>query len=104
MKEGAYLAPRRYHRGMVRQCSRGHDGTNPWEDADDTPARHSTTPAPDIVKGKAGQLREKLEFAMAKTLDAGGDGAEDTGKQSARSHGQEGAPSRDLPNAPHLDG
>jgi hypothetical protein len=56
-------------------------------DTDDTSARHSTTRAHDIIKGKAGQLREKLEVAIAETLDAGGDGAEDTGKQSARSHG-----------------
>jgi hypothetical protein len=41
---------------------------------------------------------------MAKTLGAGGDGAEGTGRQSVRSHGQAGAPLRDLPNAPHLDG
>jgi hypothetical protein len=41
MKEGAYLAPRRYHRGMVRQFSRGHDGTNPREDADK--AQHNTS-------------------------------------------------------------
>jgi hypothetical protein len=101
---GTYRAPRRYHRGMARQCSRGHDGTKLGEDADDTSASHSTAPAPDFVKGKAGQLEEKLEVAMAETLDAGGDGAKGTGRQSARSHGQAGAPSRDLPSAPHLDG
>jgi hypothetical protein len=100
MKEGAYLEPRRYHSGMARQCSRSHDGTKPGDDADDTSARHSTTPAHDTVQGKAGQLGEKLEVAMAETLDAGGDGAEDTGKQLVRSHGQAGAPSRDLPSAP----
>jgi hypothetical protein len=104
MKEGTYLAPRRYHRGMARQCSRGHDVTKPGEDVDDTSARHSTAPAQDFVKGKVGQLEEKLEVAMAKTLDAGGDGAKGTWRQSARSHGQAGAPSRDLPNAPHLNG
>jgi hypothetical protein len=42
MKEKTYLAPRRYHHGMVRQCLRDHDGTKPGEDADDTSARHST--------------------------------------------------------------
>jgi hypothetical protein len=41
MKEGADLAPRRYHRGIARQCSRGHDGTKLGEDADDTSVRHS---------------------------------------------------------------
>jgi hypothetical protein len=86
---------------MTRQCSRGHDGTKPVEDADDTSARHNTAPEHDIIKGKVRQLREKLEVAMAETLDAG---AEETGKQSARSHGQAGAPLRDLPDAPHLDG
>jgi hypothetical protein len=87
MKEGAYLAPRRYHHGMARQCPHGHDDTKPGEGADDSSARQSTAPAHDTIKGKAKQLGEKLEVAMAETLDAGGDGAEDTGKQSARSHG-----------------
>jgi hypothetical protein len=41
---------------------------------------------------------------MAETLGAGGDGDEGTGRQSTRSHRQAGAPSRDLSNAPHLDG
>jgi hypothetical protein len=41
---------------------------------------------------------------MAETLDAGGDGAESAGKQSGRFRGQAGAPSRDLPDAPHLGG
>jgi hypothetical protein len=65
-------------------------------------AQHA--PAPDLVKGKAEQLEKKLEIAMAKTLGAGDDGAEGTGRQSGRSHGQAGAPLRDLPNEPHLDG
>jgi hypothetical protein len=89
---------------MARQCPRGHDGTKPGESADDTSTRHSTLPAPDLTKGKAGQLKKKLEVGIAKTLGAGGDGAESTGNQSTRSHGQAGAPSRDLSNAPHLDG
>jgi hypothetical protein len=41
MKEENYLALRRYHRDMARQCSRGHDGTKPGEDADDTSAGHN---------------------------------------------------------------
>jgi hypothetical protein len=41
---------------------------------------------------------------MAKTLGAGGDGVEGTGRKSTRSHGQADVPSRDLSNAPHLDG
>jgi hypothetical protein len=72
---------------MARQCSRGHDDTKPGEDTDDKSVRHITTPAHDIIMGKARQPGEKLEVAMAETLDAGGDGAEDTGKQSVRSHG-----------------
>jgi hypothetical protein len=55
-------------------------------------------------QGKAEQLEEKREVAMAETLGAGGDGAEGVGRQSTRSHRQAGAPSRDLSNAPHLDG
>jgi hypothetical protein len=34
--------PKRYHRGMARQCPRGHDGTKPGEGTDDTSARHHT--------------------------------------------------------------
>jgi hypothetical protein len=41
-KRRTYSAPRRYHRGMARQCLRGHDGTKPGEGADDTSARHHT--------------------------------------------------------------
>jgi hypothetical protein len=89
---------------MARQCPHGHDSTKPREGIDNTSARHSTPPAPDLTKGKAGQLEKKLEVAMAETLGAGGDGAESTGNQSTRSHGQAGAPSRDLSNAPLLDG
>jgi hypothetical protein len=65
-------------------------------------AQHA--PAPDLVKGKVEQLEMKLEVAMAETLGARDDGAEGTGRQSVRSHRLAGAPSRDLPNAPHLDG
>jgi hypothetical protein len=60
--------------------------------------------APDLVKGKAEQLEEKLEVAMSETLGVGGDGAEGTGRQSARSHRPAGASLQDLLNAPHLDG
>jgi hypothetical protein len=80
--------PRRYHRGMARQCPRGHDDTKPGEGADDTSARHRTPPAPDLTQGKAGQLKTKLEVAMVETLCTGGNGAEGTQKQSTRSHGQ----------------
>jgi hypothetical protein len=41
--------PRRYYRGMARQCPRGHDGTKPGEGTDDTSARHHTPPAPDLT-------------------------------------------------------
>jgi hypothetical protein len=89
---------------MARQFPRGHNGTKPGKGTDDTSARHSTPPAPDLTKGKAGQLEKKLEVAMAKTLGAGGDGAKSTGNQLTRSHRQAGVPSRDLSNAPLLDG
>jgi hypothetical protein len=61
-------------------------------------------PAPDLTKGKAEQLEEKLEVAMAETLGARGDGTEGVGRQSTRSHGQAVVPSWDLSNVPHLDG
>jgi hypothetical protein len=67
-------------------------------------ARHRNPPAPDLTQGKAEQLEMKLEVAMAETLGAGGDGAQGTWKQSTRSHGQEGAPSRDLSITIHLGG
>jgi hypothetical protein len=35
-KRNTYTSPWRYHRGMARQCPRGHDGIEPEEDADDT--------------------------------------------------------------------
>jgi hypothetical protein len=35
-----YTTPRRYHRGMARQCPRGHDGIEPGEVADDTSTKH----------------------------------------------------------------
>jgi hypothetical protein len=41
-ERGTYSMPRRYHRGMARQCLLGHDGTKPGEGADDTSARHHT--------------------------------------------------------------
>jgi hypothetical protein len=89
---------------MARQCPRGHNGTKPGEGADDTSARHSTYQRQISPRGKAKQLEEKLEVAMAETLGTGGDGAEGIRRQSTRSHEQAGAPSRDLSNAPHLDG
>jgi hypothetical protein len=49
----------RYHRGMARQCPRGHDGTKPGEGADDMSARHSTPPAPYLAKGKGRAAREE---------------------------------------------
>jgi hypothetical protein len=52
-------------------------------------AQHA--PALDLAKGKAEQLEEKLEVAMAETLGAGGDRAKGTGRQSTRSHGQASA-------------
>jgi hypothetical protein len=60
-----YSTPRRYHRGMARQCSRGHGGTKPGEGADDTSANHLTRQAPDLAEEKAKQLEIKLEVAMA---------------------------------------
>jgi hypothetical protein len=66
---------------------------------DTAPHQHQISP-----RGKVEQLGKKLEVAMAETLGAGGDGAESTRNQSTRSHGQAGAPSRDLSNAPLLDG
>jgi hypothetical protein len=53
---------------MERQCSRGHNSTEPGEVADDTLARHITAPAHDSTQGEAGQLGEKLEVAIAETL------------------------------------
>jgi hypothetical protein len=82
----------------------------PWH-GEAVPTRATTAPS----QGKAPmtrrqdtaphqQLETKLEVAMAETLGAGGDRAEGTGKQSTRSHGQAGAPSRDLSIATHLVG
>jgi hypothetical protein len=86
-EEEDLLSAQRYHRGMARQCPRGHDGTKPGEGTDDMSARHRTPPAPDLTQGKAEQVKTKLEVAMDETVGAGGDGAEGTRKKSTRSHG-----------------
>jgi hypothetical protein len=70
--------PRRYHRGMARQCPRGHDGTKPGEDADNTSASHLTRQAPDLTEDRAKQLEIKLEVAMAEVQSIGGKGDEST--------------------------
>jgi hypothetical protein len=73
-----YSTPRRYHRGMARQCPRGHDGTKQGEGADDTSASHLTHQASDLVEGKAKRLKTKLEVAMAEIQSTGGDRDEST--------------------------
>jgi hypothetical protein len=70
--------PRRYHRGMARQCPRGHDGTKPGEGVDDTSASHLTHQALDLTEGKAKRLETKLEVAMAEIQSVGGDRDEST--------------------------
>jgi hypothetical protein len=60
-----YSMPRRYHRGMARQCPRGHDGIKPGEAADDMSTYHLTCHAPDLTVEKANQPGIKLEVAMA---------------------------------------
>jgi hypothetical protein len=62
--------PRRYHRGMARQCPCGHDGIKPGEVADDTLANHQ---APDLAEDRAKQLKIKLKVAMAKIQSFGGE-------------------------------
>jgi hypothetical protein len=71
-----YSTPRRYHRGMARQCPRGHDGIKPGEVADDMSAYHLTRHAPDLAVEKAKQLEIKLEVAMAEIQSFGGEGDE----------------------------
>jgi hypothetical protein len=73
-----YSTPRRYHRGMARQCPRGHDDTKPGEGADDTSASHLTRQAPDLTEEKAKQLEAKLEVAMAEIQSVGDDRDEST--------------------------
>jgi hypothetical protein len=58
--------PRRYHRGIARQCPRGHDGTKPGKGANDMSVNHITRQAPDLAEDRAKQLETKLEVAMAK--------------------------------------
>jgi hypothetical protein len=61
---------------MARQCPRGHNGTKPGEDIDDTSASHLTRQAPDLAEEKAKQLEIKLEVAMAEIQSIGGEGDE----------------------------
>jgi hypothetical protein len=71
-----YSTPRRYHRGMARQCPHGHDGIKPGKVADDMSAYHLTRHAPDLAVEKAKQLEIKLEVAMAKIQSFRGKGDE----------------------------
>jgi hypothetical protein len=48
-----YSTPRRYHRGMARQCPCGHDGIKPGEVADDMSAYHLAHQVPDLAVEKA---------------------------------------------------
>jgi hypothetical protein len=73
-----YSMPRRYHRGMARQCLCGHDGAKPGEDADDTSASHLTHQALDLAEDRAKQLEIKLEVTMAEVQSIGGEGDEGT--------------------------
>jgi hypothetical protein len=75
-KGNTYSTPRRYHRGMARQCPRGHDGIKPGEVADNISAYHLTRQAADLTKDRAKQLEIKLEVAMAKIQSFGGEGNE----------------------------
>jgi hypothetical protein len=71
-----YSMPRRYHRGMARQCPRRHDGIKPGEVTDDMSAYHLTRHAPDLAVEKAKQLEIKLKVAMAEIQSFGGEGDE----------------------------
>jgi hypothetical protein len=77
-RRSTYSTPKRYHRGMARQCLRGHDGTKPGEVADDMSANHLTRRAPNLAKEMAKQLEIKLEVAMAEIQSIGGGGDEST--------------------------
>jgi hypothetical protein len=39
-ERSTYTTPRRYHRGMARQCPRGHDDIEPGEVTDETSTKH----------------------------------------------------------------
>jgi hypothetical protein len=71
-----YSMPRRYQRGMARQCPCGHDGIKPGKVVDDTSVNHLTRQAPDLAEGRAKQLEIKLKVAMAKIQSFGGKGDE----------------------------
>jgi hypothetical protein len=73
-----YSTPRRYHRGMARQCPCGHDGTKLGEDANDTSASHLTCQTPDLAEDRAKQLEIKLEVSMDEIQSIGGEGDEST--------------------------
>jgi hypothetical protein len=83
--------PRRYHRGMARQCPRGHDDIKPGEVADNMSVYHLTRHAPALAVEKAKQLEIKLEVAMAEILSFRGEGDKSVQGQSTRSRGQAGA-------------
>jgi hypothetical protein len=70
-RRSTYSTPRRYHRGMARQCPRGHDGIKPGEVADDISVYRLARQAPDLAEDKAKQLEIKLEVDMAKIQSVG---------------------------------
>jgi hypothetical protein len=57
-KRGTYSVPRRYHRGMTRQCPRGHDGTKLGEGADDMSASQHTHQHQISLRGKPSGSRQ----------------------------------------------
>jgi hypothetical protein len=76
VEEKHLLDPKRYHRGMERQCPHGHDDMKPGEVADDMSAYHLTHRAQDLAKEKAQQLEIKLKVTMAEIQSFGGEGDE----------------------------
>jgi hypothetical protein len=96
--------PRRYHCGMARQCSRGHDGIKPGEVADDTSANHLTHEAQISPRTGPSSSRTSSRSPWPRSRASEVKGMQASGEQSTRSRGQAESPSLDLPIRPHLSG
>jgi hypothetical protein len=97
-----YTTPRRYHRGMARQCPRGHDGMEQGEVADDTSTKHPANQAQISPWARPSSLRASSRTPWPKSRALEAKGMRASMRQSIRSHGQAESPSLDLSNAHHL--
>jgi hypothetical protein len=97
-RRSTYTTPRRYHRGMVRQYPRGHDGIKPGELADDTSTNHPAHQAQ--ISQRTRPSSSRLPWPRSRASEV--KGMRTSGKQSTRSREQAESLSPDLSIRHHL--